>query len=137
MILLHFILVWPSLRMEEPKNNPCILMQKDSGLKSKLHHNLKKFEKIRLLQRKLMKLVTKPHHLHTIERERCPTWTGSKCSKCVIRCGKRECHKGLMRKHHTWDKKKWNILIISCYYHKTPNLLLFTFLLEIPILLAP
>jgi hypothetical protein len=59
--------------MEKPKNNLCILMQKDSSLKSKLHQNLKKFKKIRMLQRKLMKLVTKPHHLHTIERERYPT----------------------------------------------------------------
>jgi hypothetical protein len=59
--------------MEEPKNNLCILMKKESGLKSKLHQNLKKFMKIRLLQKKLMKLVTKPHHLHTIERERYPT----------------------------------------------------------------
>jgi hypothetical protein len=122
-------------------------MQKDSGLKSKLHQNLRKFKKIRLLQRKLMKLVAKPHHLHTIEREKGaqPQRVPNVPNVSLVRCGMRECHKGSMRKchkgfmtkNHTWDKKKWNILILACYSHKTPNPLLFTFWLETPILLPP
>jgi len=98
--------------MEEPKNNLCILMQKDSGLKSKVHQNLRKFKKIRLLQRKLMKLVAKPHHLHTIEREKGaqPQRVPNVPYVSLVRCGMRECHKGFMRKNHTLDQKKWKHL---------------------------
>lgn len=59
-----------------------------------------------------------------LRERRGPTWMGSK--RLVVRCGKRERHKHSMRKCCTWDNKKWNILIPSCYFHKTPNPLLFT-----------
>ncbi len=57
-----------------------------------------------------------------LRERRGPTSMGSK----VVRCGKRERHKHSMRNCCTWDNKKRNILIPSCYSHKTPNPLLFT-----------
>ncbi len=49
---------------------------------------------------------------------------GSK--RLVVRCGKRERHKHSMRMCCTRDNRKRNILIASCYSHKTPNPFLFT-----------
>ncbi len=69
------------------------------------------------------------------EREGGPTSMGSK--RFVVRCGKTERHKHSMRKCRTRDNKKWNILIPSCYSHKTPNPLLFTLSLETLIFSCP
>ncbi|CAK9196146.1 hypothetical protein BDL97_11G021200 [Sphagnum fallax] len=44
----------------------------------------------------------------------------------VVRCGNRKRHKHSMRKCCTRDNKKRNILIPSCYSHKTSNPFLFT-----------
>ncbi len=57
-----------------------------------------------------------------LRERRGPTSMGSK----VVRCGNRKRHKHSMRKCCTRDNKKRNILIPSCYSHKTSNPFLFT-----------